>query len=106
MIDSAGPGSKPRGVSSGGASCPVLEAGDLDRVTEHLEAHEFFWLDLHDPTPDQLSKLGELLHLHPLTIEDVGTISERPKREHYDGYFSLVVYGVDEQAAAGEELLP
>ena len=45
------------------------------------------------------------MHLHPLTIEDAGTFSERPKRERYEGYVSLVVYGVDEQAAAGEHLL-
>jgi magnesium transporter len=92
-------------VTSGGASFPVLEAGDLDRVAEYVQAHQFFWLDLHDPDPDQLSRLGDLLHLHPLTIEDVSTFSERPKREHYEGYVSLVVYGVDEQAAAGERLL-
>ncbi|MGA8718535.1 MAG: magnesium/cobalt transporter CorA [Solirubrobacteraceae bacterium] len=92
-------------MSSGEAPCPLLEADDLDQVAGLLQAQRFFWLDLHDPTPDQLSRLGELLHLHPLTIEDVSTFSERPKREHYDGYVSLVVYGVDEQAAAGERLL-
>jgi magnesium transporter len=92
-------------VSSGGVSFPVLEAHDLDRITGYLQAHQFFWLDLHDPKPDQLSLLGELLHLHPLTIEDVSTFSEPPKREHYEGYVSLVVYGVDQQTAAGEQLL-
>ena len=83
----------------------MLEADDLDQVAGLVQAQRFFWLDLHDPKPDQVSRLGELLHLHPLTIEDVSTFSERPKREHYDGYVSLVVYGVDEQAAAGERLL-
>lgn len=92
-------------MSSGGVSFPVLEAGDLDRVAGHLEAHQFFWLDLHNPRPEQLSQLAELLHLHRLTIEDVSTFSERPKHERYEGYVSLVVYGVDEQAAAGEQLL-
>jgi len=92
-------------VSSGGASFPVVEASDLNRITGYLQANQFFWLDLHDPKADQLSQLGELLHLHPLTIEDAGTFSERPKRERYEGYVSLVVYGVDEQAAAGEHLL-
>jgi magnesium transporter len=103
--ESAGHRSSLRRVSSGGASFPVLDAGDLGRITELLQAHQFFWLDLHDPTPDELGRLGELLQLHPLTIEDVSTFSERPKREHYDGYVSLVVYGVDEQAAAGQRLL-
>jgi len=92
-------------VSSGGASFPVLDAGDLGRVTELVQAHQFFWLDFHDPKPDQLSRLAELLNLHPLTIEDVSSFSERPKREHYEGYVSMVVYGVDEQAAAGEQKL-
>lgn len=92
-------------MSSGGASFPVVEASDLNRITGYLQANQFFWLDLHDPKADQLSQLGELLHLHPLTIEDAGTFSERPKRERYEGYVSLVVYGVDEQAAAGEHLL-
>jgi magnesium transporter len=92
-------------VSSGGASFSVLDASDLDQIAGHLQAHQFFWLDLDDPTHDQITHLGELLHLHPLTIEDVSTFSERPKREHYEGYVSLVVYGVDEHAASGEQLL-
>jgi magnesium transporter len=92
-------------VSSAGASFPVLESGDLERITELLQARKFFWLDLHDPKPDELNRLGELLNLHPLTIQDVSTFSERPKREHYEGYVSLVVYGVDQRAAAGEQLL-
>ncbi len=92
-------------MSSGAAPFPLLDGGDLGRLPELLQSHQFFWLDLHDPKPDQLSRLAESLHLHPLTIEDVSTFSERPKREHYDGYVSLVAYGVDEQAAAGEHLL-
>ncbi|HTU86002.1 MAG TPA: magnesium transporter CorA family protein [Solirubrobacteraceae bacterium] len=92
-------------MSSGGAAFPMLDTCDLDQVAGYLRAHQFFWLDLHDPKRNELDRLGELLHLHPLTIDDVSTFSERPKREHYDGYVSLVVYGVDRQAAAGEQLL-
>ncbi len=92
-------------MSAGDPSLALLEGGNLDGVAELLNAHRFFWLDLHDPTRDQLSRLGELLNLHPLTIEDVDTFSERPKREHYDGYISLVVYGVDEEATTGGQLL-
>ena len=92
-------------MSSNEASFPVLEAKDLDHVEQYLKTNEFFWLDLHDPDADALRRVGDLLHLHPLTIQDVSTFSERPKREHFDGYISLVVYGVDEHAAEGEELL-
>ena len=82
-----------------------LRDTELGDVAGHLERHEFFWLDLEDPTPDEIKRLGELLNLHPLTLDAVSTFSERPKREHYDGYVSLVVYGVDASAAAGESLL-
>ncbi len=71
----------------------------------HLQRHEFFWLDLEDPTPAEIQRLGDLLSLHPLTLDAVSTFSERPKREHYDGYVSLVVYGVDADRLAGEPLL-
>jgi magnesium transporter len=94
-----------RGVNSGEASFPVLETSDLDQVATYLQKKQFFWLDLHDPGAEVLRTVGELLHLHPLTIADVSNFSERPKREHFDGYISLVVYGVDEQVAEGQELL-
>jgi magnesium transporter len=92
-------------MSGGSAEFPVLEADDLDQVPALLRACRFFWLDLHDPTAEQVSRLGELLQLHPLTIEDVSEFSERPKRERYEGYVSLVVYGVDQTAGIGEHLL-
>jgi magnesium transporter len=92
-------------MSGGSAEFPVLEADDLDQVPALLRACRFFWLDLHDPTAAQVSRLGELLQLHPLTIEDVSEFSERPKRERYEGYVSLVVYGVDQTAGIGEHLL-
>jgi magnesium transporter len=84
---------------------PCLDRTELGDVAGHLERKEFFWLDIEDPTADEIKHLGDLLHLHPLTLEDISTFSERPKREHYDGYVSLVVYGVDAAAAAGESLL-
>jgi magnesium transporter len=82
-----------------------LRNSELGDVAGHIERQEFFWLDLHNPSPDEVERLGALLHLHPLTIDNVTTFAERPKREHYDGYVSLIVYGVDESAKPGESLL-
>jgi magnesium transporter len=84
---------------------PCLTRDTLGDVADHLAKHQFFWLDIDTPTPDELDKLGELLHLHPLTVQDVSTFSERPKREHYDGYVSLVIYGVDADTKPGDSLL-
>jgi magnesium transporter len=82
-----------------------LHRTQLDEVPGLLERRHFFWLDLEAPTEQELKQLGDSLHLHPLTLEDVSTFSERPKREHYEGYVSLVVYGVDVDAARGGPLL-
>ena len=54
---------------------------------------------------EEIERLGQLLKLHPLTLQDISAFSERPKREHYAGYVSLVVYGVDASAEPGGSLL-
>jgi magnesium transporter len=82
-----------------------LDRTELNDVAGHLERSEFFWLDIEDPTAAEIKHLGELLKLHPLTLQDLSSFSERPKREHYPGYVSLVVYGVDASASAGGSLL-
>jgi magnesium transporter len=82
-----------------------LDRSELNDVPGHLKRNEFFWLDIEDPTAAEIKHLGELLKLHPLTLQDLSTFSERPKREHYAGYVSLVVYGVDASAEAGGSLL-
>jgi magnesium transporter len=82
-----------------------LDRTQLGDVAGHLERKEFFWLDIEDPTTQEIQHLGEQLKLHPLTLDDISTFSERPKREHYDGYVSLVVYGADLKAQAGGSLL-
>jgi magnesium transporter len=82
-----------------------LDRTEMGDISGHLERKEFFWLDIEDPTAQEIQHLGELLKLHPLTLEDISTFSERPKREHYDGYVSLVVYGADATAASGSPLL-
>jgi magnesium transporter len=82
-----------------------IQKTELNQVAGYLKQKHFFWLDLEDPTPDEVKQLGELLSLHPLTLSDISTFSERPKREHYDGYVSLVVYGVDATADSGGSLL-
>lgn len=82
-----------------------LDRSELGDVAGYLERREFFWLDIEDPTAQEIQHLGELLKLHPLTLEDISTFSERPKREHYEGYVSLVVYGADADTKSGGSLL-
>jgi magnesium transporter len=44
---------------------------------------------LHDT--EQITRLGELAHLHPLVIEDIANTSQRPKIEDYDGRVYIVM---------------
>ena len=96
---------EPKGAADGGLIVPCLHSLQLDLVDEHLRADKFFWLDLDSPTPDQLAQLGKLLDLHPLTLDDAQQFDERPKREHYEGYVYLVIYGVDPDVKSGAGVL-
>ena len=95
----------PGAPEPGGRRAPCLHNADDDEVTTHLDAQQFFWLDLEDPTDERLHSLAERLKLHPLTVEDARTFNERPKIEDYDGYVYLVIYGVDPGTSSGDPLL-
>jgi magnesium transporter len=67
----------------------------LDRATiERLRGQDrFWWLDLHQPTDEELGLVGEVLGFHILAIEDAMHFGQRPKLDEYDDFALLVVYG-------------
>ena len=72
----------------------VLEHVDRDRLTELRERDEFFWLDLTDPSPEDVKTLGEALSLHPIAIEDTVEFRQRPKLDSYGEHVLFVFYTV------------
>ena len=68
---------------------------DRALVQRHLDEAEFFWLDLHKPSPDEIAMLDELFALHPLAVEDVSHFGQRPKLDDYDDVALLVAYGAN-----------
>ena len=88
-----------------GLRVPCFTDSEHDDVRAHLRDGQFFWLDLEGPTDDQLERLGRTFRLHPLTVEDARTFSQRPKFEEYGSYVLLVVYGVDAGISSGQPLL-
>ncbi|KAL1411370.1 hypothetical protein Q8F55_002326 [Vanrija albida] len=58
-----------------------------------------WWLDVSCPNWKDLRDIGELLGLHPLTLEDVLHQDPREKLDTYDklGYYFVVVRALDEQ---------
>jgi magnesium transporter len=72
---------------------PCFTRIDNAQITDHLERDHFFWLDLTDPTPDDLSDLRKLFGFHPLALEDTEDFGQRPKLEEYGDHAFLVFYG-------------
>ena len=79
---------KPDSSSHFTVSC--LTHLDTARIEGHMRRNEFFWLDLHDPTPEQIVELGELFGFHPLALEDTEHFGQRAKLDDYGDYVFLV----------------
>jgi len=61
------------------------------------------WLDMENPSAEELSLLDTVFHFHPLAIEDATHRAQRPKLENYtqvadvcqQGYYYMVIHGPD-----------
>jgi magnesium transporter len=53
------------------------------------------WVDLASPSPRQVERMGAILGLHELIVEDVLEGNQRPKVEVTDGLIHLVLFHLD-----------
>ena len=84
---------------------PCLHNPSHHEIVAHLDGHRFVWIDYEGPSDEDLTELGKLIKLHPLTVEDAHTFRQRPKIEDYEGYVFMVVFGVDAATSSGGPLL-
>jgi magnesium transporter len=70
----------------------VLTAVDPDRITSDLDVGHPFWLDLAQASGDDIDRVGELLGLHPIAIEDTREFGQRPKVDVYEDHVLLVFF--------------
>jgi magnesium transporter len=85
----------------------VFTATDEPGIAAQLERDEFFWLDLVDPSPEELARLGEQLGLHPLALEDTREFGQRPKVDVYETHLLVVFFTarvVDDGECVAREL--
>jgi magnesium transporter len=73
---------------------PVSETRleDLSELVTHEQTT--IWVDVCDPTPEEIARIGEEFHFHPLSLEDVARGGQRPKVDQYDDYQFIVFYGL------------
>ena len=71
----------------------------LDSISEVVKGGDhLLWIDVVDPTEDELRLLGEEFQFHPLALEDALRRHQRPKLDHYEGFLFLVFYGLEAEA--------
>ena len=52
------------------------------------------WVDMENPTAEEITLLSERFKLHPLSVEDARSALQFPKIEAYPGYLYLVLHGI------------
>ncbi len=73
-------------------------------VADHVARDHFFWLDMTDPTADDIAELGQLFGFHPLALDDSLLFGQRPKLDDFNDHVLLVFYGVRPPASPDERL--
>ena len=68
----------------------------LEQVREiKKDPSAIFWLDVENPSEQDLAKIGEEFQLHPLAIEDASHEHQRPKVEEYEQFYFVVFYTIN-----------
>jgi magnesium transporter len=77
---------------SGREAARIVE--DPSQISEILkDENTFVWLDLAEPTAEDLQLVQEEFAIHPVAIEDAHLTHERPKIEIFSNFVLLVVHG-------------
>jgi magnesium transporter len=71
----------------------VLTRIDREEIEALRARDEFFWLELHASSPEEVRDLGDLFGLHPMAIKDLLAFGQRPKIDDYGDRVLLVYYG-------------
>jgi magnesium transporter len=75
-----------------------------EEVKALLKTSESFWLDLTSLDPEAISLLSGDLHIHPLSIEDMEHLGQRPKLDTYENYVHLVLHGAKADLTGTDEV--
>jgi len=77
----------------------ALEALDAGIVATVRGANGAGWIDLTNPTADEVARVGAQLGLHPLITEDILEGNQRPKLEVTGDVVHIVIFALDDSAS-------
>ncbi len=79
---------------------------DLARITAMLEKYPTTWIHIEGLGQVELiNQVGELLHLHPLALEDVLTMQQRTKTERYpEQLFTIIRIPIHDDGLSTQQL--
>jgi magnesium transporter len=78
------------------------KAFDPQRVSDYIdESGARVWLDVADPSEEELLLIGKEFSLHPLSIEDTHRRNQRPKLDVFPNYFFVAMHGFSIDASGG-----
>jgi magnesium transporter len=75
-----------------GSALRVLSADDLQREPLDVAQYDLIWVDLAEPSADDIAWLGRTFGFHQLALEDVSRRDQRAKIDEYAGYYFAVLY--------------
>jgi len=74
----------------------VDELDDATAISECMARRSLVWVDLVDPSDDELQLLAEEFELHPLWVKDVREDGRRPKIQIFETHAFLLGYAHDD----------
>jgi magnesium transporter len=80
-----------------------VEEVTLDKLDHFIsDPQSLVWIDLADPSHEELKHIAQQFSFHPLAVEDAQKRHQRPKIDIYERFFFLVFYAVREASDGGD----
>ena len=75
----------------------AVEADGASELRTMLEADDGAraWIDLVQPSPEELAAIAEVLGLHPLIVEDISGRNQRARLQQFDGLIHIVLFALE-----------
>ncbi|HWY12351.1 MAG TPA: magnesium/cobalt transporter CorA [Bacteroidia bacterium] len=79
---------------------------DLSECISHIKPELVKWINVEGVHKTEvLEKIGQLYNIHPLTLEDIAHVDQRPKFEDYDNYVVAIMKMISYNKAVTAEQL-